>query len=574
MLTLILALLAQSPAAQPATGTLQGIVVKAGTLEALSRATVEIRGDDTRSAPIATTTTEADGRFLFRNLRPGRYGVVVTRPGYVRRAMTATIVAGQEAPGVQVALTATGAIYGRIFGADGAGIGNVEVAALTSRFQNGRRTFSAVQTARSNDRGEYRLFWLSPGRYYIRATHRDAQSEMIGMPARSVGGFQIMGGSTQTGTYAVRGSGDQSFVDLYGPGGQNPDGSEYVPVYFPATFDEQAAIAIDIRAGSEQGSVDVPVTPVRARHVRGAVINGATGQVAEYAGIREVPADPFARMGRVGMANSAPAPNNPDGSFDLELLPGRHTLMGTAGSGVGYVTVEVGDTDIDGLNIVATPTFSVRGRLVTDGAPVPAADLENLRISLVRNLTVLPPPSSYSLPLPDGSFSLSATAGDFWISLAPLLNLGPLPPFLTRPRSLEHAYVKSVSLGNVDVLNSGVRLEGPPGSPMEIVIGMNPGALEGVVAEDAQPAAGATVVLLPDVRRRYDLYKTTTTDPAGRFRLDRIAAGDYTLFAFEDVSEGAWEDPDFIRQHEARGTSIRIVDGSNQIVRLTTIPAQ
>ena len=58
------------------------------------------------------------------------------------------------------------------------------------------------------------------------------------------------------------------------------------------------------------------------------------------------------------------------------------------------------------------------------------------------------------------------------------------------------------------------------------------------------PAAGVTVALLPNVRGRFDLVRTATTDPSGRFRLDRVAPGDYKVFAWSEVSDGDWQDPD------------------------------
>ena len=131
------------------------------------------------------------------------------------------------------------------------------------------------------------------------------------------------------------------------------------------------------------------------------------------------------------------------------------------------------------------------------------------------------------------------------------------------PPSLQRAYVKSIRLGDVDVLNSGLRLQGAPAGQLEIVIGTAPGAVEGSVFNDSQTAGpGVTVVLLPDVRRRTDLYKTTTTDPSGRFRIDRVPPGDYRAFAWQEISDGAWQDPDFMQGQEARGTPVRVGEGA------------
>jgi hypothetical protein len=596
----LIALLTQNVAAQPApSGTIQGTVMKDGTSEALSRATVELRADDGRAPqipaipqrlavdppPLLTTTTEADGRFEFRNVRTGRYRLVTNRPGYVRRPMSVTVTAGRTEE-VQLMMTATGAISGRVYGQNGEALGNIDVSALKPSYQNGRRVFTAVQSVRTNDRGEYRLFWLAPGRYFVRATHPQAETGMMAMitPGARIGaGFESSnssgGGPGPNSLFAIRSTGDSVLFDAFAPNDNDSRADRYVPVYFPGTTDDQSASAIDLRAAADAGGIDVPVTPVRERHVRGVVVNGATGQVAQYAGLSEVQTDPLmARPGGGpdgGLSRNGRPPVDPDGSFDVTLLPGRHTLSGTAGTGVGYLTIEVRDADIEDVRIVAMPQFDIAGRIVSDG-PLDAAALANVRISLRRELPAPMTPTSYSVPRADGTFVVSATPGDYRVNFAPLLNLVLLPgPFLTVPPGLANAYVKSITLGDIDVLTYGVHFDRPPTNPLEIVIGTHPGAVEGTIAGDRQTAtSGISVVLVPNSRNRFDLFRTATIDPSGQFHLDRVPPGDYKLFAWDDLSDGAWQDPDFIRAYEDRGTPVRVREGAKDSIRLTTIAVQ
>ena len=594
LLLALLALLAQTALAQqPVTGSIQGFVSRAGTNEALSKATVEIRGDNRSDGssvrPDYTTTTGSDGRFLIPNVRPGRYRAEVTRPGYVRRTLGVAVFGGQTED-LRAPLMPTAAISGRVYGSSGEPLGNVDVAALTPSYLNGRRTLAPLQTVRTDDRGEYRLFWLPPGRYYVRATHPDAQGPMERMMGAS--GFVSMFFSTaRPGFNVVRSTGDPAAASLplTQPAETQPV-ERYMPVYFPGTIAEQAALVVDLSPGADAGGVDIPLAPVRARHVRGVVINGATGQLAQYAGL-EVDGSDVGRAPPPGFFARDALKIDPEGSFDLTLFPGPHTLMGTAGTGVGYAFVDVGDADIEGVQIIAIPAVNIAGWIVVEGpldqkAPggsVPSADLEDLRISLRRDLPVQSSPSlfappdnnvHYSLPRPDGSFVVEATPGDLQVSVAPLLNLTSRPNVNPPvPASLQHAYVKSVRLGDVDVLNSGLRLQGSVAGSLEIVIGTATGVFEGGVSADGQPAGpGTTVVLMPDVRRRTDLYKTTTTDPAGRFHMENVPPGSYRAFAWQDVSDGAWHDPDFMPAHEARGATVAISEGRTTNIQLTVIP--
>ena len=568
---------AQAPPPAASSGSVQGLVASAGTVEPLARVVVELRGEDDRMPAPVSTITEADGRFAFRTVRGGRYRLLATRPGYVSRPISIT-VAGGRTEEVAVTMTATGAIAGRVSGQSGEPLGNVEVAALKSSYVNGQRILTAAQSVRTNDRGEYRLFWLAPGRYLVRATHPQAASGLMTMfgQGRMGGGPMIFGGGVgPNGFFGIRSTGDPGLFDAIAPGTDTLS-DQYVPIYFPGTHDDQAASVIDLRAGAELGAIDVPVIPVRERHVRGVVINGATGQVAQYAGLSEVHAGslPGGLGGGPGggLSNGGQNPIDPDGSFDVALLPGRHTLMGTAGTGAGFVTLAVGDADQEGVRIVAMPAFNVTGRIVTD-APVENADLTNVRVSLWRELPVPTPSSSYSLPRADGTFVVAATPGSYRMNLAPFLNLAPeLARFVAVPKGFENAYVKSMRLGEVDVLNGGVHLEGPTTSVLEIVLGMNPGSIDGTVLTAAQSAAaGATVALLPDLRGRFDLVRTATTDASGHFRIDRVAPGGYKLFAWNEAGEGDWLDPDVMRASEGRGTPLRVVDGTTARVRLVSI---
>jgi protocatechuate 3,4-dioxygenase beta subunit len=578
-------------------GVIQGIVVKAGANESLSKTTLELRGDNDpvpaasgppgfpalATKPLSNTTSEADGRFLFRNVRPGRYRIVATRPGYVRR-LTSVSVTGGSTSDVQIALTATAAISGRVSSSTGEPIGNVAVEALTASYDSGRRLLSSVQLVRTDDRGEYRLFWLPPGRYFVRATHPDTAVGVMGMmlglgPAARFGntGFGF-GGPGPAGVFATRATGDSGLFDAFGgPSGVDPSAEQYVPIYFPAALDEQGASPVDLREGTDAGGIDIPVSSVRPRHVRGFVVDGTTGQVAQYAGLRLVtdessslgPGGGLSGVPGAGLSNDGRNPIDPDGSFDVTLLPGRHTLAGTAGTGVGYVTVEVLESDLDNVRIVAMPQFDLAGRITADGE-ISNADLSQLRISLARELPVVTRPSSYSVPRADGTFVVSATSGDYRVNVAPFLTASPTPGgSLNLPKSLEAAYLKSLRLGNVDVLNRGVRLEGRPEAALDIVIGTRPGAIQGAVAD---APAGVMVALVPDVRTRFDLWKTAATDPSGQFQMSRVPPGNYKLFAWDGVSERAWQDPDFLRLYEDRGTSATVREGATEIVRLITLP--
>jgi 5-hydroxyisourate hydrolase-like protein (transthyretin family) len=540
---------------------LQGVVYKKGTNQPLSDATVELRQDQENATVLKTMTTEDDGRFLFDNVAPGRYRVTVSRRGYTRPPLTIA-VAARQATEIQLPMTPAGTISGHVYDANGQPLGNIEVLAMKATYPDGRRKLTPVQSATTNDLGEYRLFWLAPGRYYVSAVHPKAQ----GMMRQMMLGFGISASGMSIGSMInTTTKSDPAYAGI-----DPEDQSErYAPIFFGGTTDEQSATPVDIRPGTEVGGASIMVGPVRPRHVRGIVIDGLTGKPAQYASL-SMPTDSDGPRGKEFEVDRERS------TFDLLLLPGSHTLNATSASGEGSVTFQLFDVDIENLAIPTTPTFEITGRISVEGEPNSGAALGSLRMTLRHDPPREEPSSTlmgYSSPLPNGSFVLSASAGDYRVNIAPLLNVASLRLPATLPPALQIAYVKSIRLGNVDVLNGVLHLEGKPSMPLEIVVGKNSGAIDGQVVTNPQgSAADISVVLVPDVRRRSELYRSTTTDVSGRFQFDRVPPGDYKIFSWEEVQDGAWYDPEFLRTVENRGTPIRIVEGRTENARVEAIP--
>ena len=82
-----------------------------------------------------------------------------------------------------------------------------------------------------------------------------------------------------------------------------------------------------------------------------------------------------------------------------------------------------------------------------------------------------------------------------------------------------------------------------------------------------------TVVLVPDTARRTrrDLFQTAVSDASGRVNLTGIAPGDYKVFAWENVIEDSWEDPEILRMYDSRGQAIRLNDTSKETLTLRVI---
>ena len=136
-------------------------------------------------------------------------------------------------------------------------------------------------------------------------------------------------------------------------------------------------------------------------------------------------------------------------------------------------------------------------------------------------------------------------------------------------------YVKSVRSSAIDALSGLLRVDSRS-SPiqLDVVIGANGGSIDGAVVDDKrEPQADIKVALIPDAaqRQRNDLYKDAVTNESGRFQMQSIAPGTYTLLAWDDVEDGAWFDPEFLKRFEGRGTRVRVDEGGKLNIELSPV---
>lgn len=164
--------------------SIHGTVIDSKTGQPIKNAEVSLRtfSAGNRGEPTAAIS-DAEGHFAFDNLAAGQYRVTASRNGYISRsprfggmrAAAITVSSGQSADTV-VRLIPSSVISGRVTSEGDEPVPNVNVQAMKYAYQNDRRQLTDVGTASTNDRGEYRIWGLPPGKYYVRTTHPRAQA--------------------------------------------------------------------------------------------------------------------------------------------------------------------------------------------------------------------------------------------------------------------------------------------------------------------------------------------------------------------------------------------------------------
>jgi hypothetical protein len=602
--------------APPANGSLEGVVVRIGDgNEAVGKASVELRGPQG-----AFLTTENDGRFNFTGLRPGSYRVVVRRDGYWPAeygqrwvdgpGQPIALGANQKVSGARIVMTPGGVIAGRIANRAGQPMPGARVRAMRPTVDQNQRALQVIREAVANDLGEYRLSDLIPGRYYISAT-------VIDPPASGATTLTLNPDAAAGEAGASRSTPRQ--VTARPPGNGLAEGEVYAPIFFPAVPDSRQAIAVNIDPGTEYRAADIFVYPTQTYHVRGVVANlqllpGAQNAAGGARGEQPAPAAQQAPRGRGGAGGGATAvrlaPLDPNGSsyttqvdaatgqFDFQqVVPGSYiAYMFVQGLTVrASSTVDVLGGDVAGVFMDVIPGINIPVDIRFDGEPPQGLpDVSSINLVLWRDPTLMGAPP---IPLNGPTRAIENLAlGDYRVYANPLLS--PLRGIDSPTRTnWPNAYIKSIRLGDVDVLNGGLHLAShmdtvtrlitqaqapetpdpkPPELMLEVIVGTNPGAVRGrVVNENQEPLASLTVTLLAENAAnrivRTDMYKVTSTDAMGQFEVKGLPPGDYKLFAWDGIEKGGWLDPVLVGQYEELGKPVRIEEGKIQTVELPGI---
>jgi len=197
-LAAVATLFAQAPAPAPdkpreqtpALCTVSGRVVTAADGTPLKSARVILGQEhEGRHSRNYAARSDSDGHFTLKGILPGRYKFFALHNGYVDQEYKANGVNGGAVlalhPGEQLAdvlfrLTMAAVITGRVTGEDGAALVHLRLLAMykptdeevieEDLSESQRQEPSWASAAYTDDRGQYRIFGLKPGEYYVQAT--------------------------------------------------------------------------------------------------------------------------------------------------------------------------------------------------------------------------------------------------------------------------------------------------------------------------------------------------------------------------------------------------------------------
>src|SRR5229473_1659800 len=519
--------------------SLSGMVVKLAGSEPLRSATVELQSLEDRTHKVSVTT-DAGGRFQIKGIDPGRYRLKVTRNGFVTQeygqktpsdpGSDLRLSTGQDLKDLLFRLIPWSVISGRILNEDGEPLPWAQVSSLREVYREGKRKLSSEVLVPTNDLGEYRLFGLKPGRYFVSAKYKP--------------GLHII----------ARGEVREDDSKDSRP--------EFMPIYYPNSPDPAKASTITLKAGEELTAVEILLRPVTTYRVGGRVYNMVAGRRSSTGVIVQL--EQHNSNVAWGSPDHQSIVENADGSFEIAgVLPGSYTLSAFwFEDGRRYQarqSIEVGNANVEGVNLTIATGIAVSGRIVWDRKP--SLDRDELLVS------ISPADSRISFNGPARVVGNSFVLRDVFEGTYRLAVSG----------QSKDCYTKSLRYGSNDALESGFTVVRGAQSSLEVSISSRGARVQGAVMDqDKLPVTGLWVVLVPDEAHRDQsrLYQKVTTDQYGRYLLKGVAPGDYKIFCWDEVEDGAWEDPDFLRAFENRGQKISVEDADVKTVDVVAIRAK
>jgi hypothetical protein len=528
----------EPPPRQPARGTasVSGRVVAADSGRPIGGARV-LLSSSRSGAQSRTGRTDASGRFEIEGLPAGLYDVTVTKEGYIRasvggRASTGedssmAIVEGQRVEKLVFELVRGGVITGRVLSEDGDPLPRLQVRALRVHYTLGERRLTVTESDRTDDRGEYRLFGLSPGRYYVAATM--TPDDVIGRSDRE----QAASGDERLG---------------------------YAATYYPTTTMLSQAMPIAVAGGVEVRGIDFMALSTQLAEVSGAVIS--PGSVAR-ASVHLIPDEAGAGATRSGIVSQ-------DGTFRIrDVAPGSYLVVArdmgeSPGTGPHRTTrpfavqsMVVAGHNISGIVLVLGSGATISGTMIfQSGHGRPAPHFSAVHITLhSQSATGLSP--SASVPDTDGAFVVTG------VPPVPVLLRATVASQRGQGPDASQWHLKEVWVSGRDVIDTPFQT-GPDQQLADVmlVFGDRVTTLRGTLKD----SRGAGVPFRPVVVFPADemlwaqphsrRLRVVRTNDGGGFEVRGLPPGHYLVHALDRSNEHEWNDPDVLKALRLRAVAV------------------
>lgn len=513
------------------TARIRGRVLAADSGQPLRKAQVRAFSPELRETRM--TTTDAQGVFELKDLPAGRYTLNASKGSYVGLQYGQTrplepgkpleILDAQTVERVDFALPRGSIITGRVVDDFGEAVADVQVMPMRYQFNQGRRRLMPTgRSSTTNDIGEFRIFGLPPGQYYVSATLRNFMA------------------------------------------GESDDRSGYAPTYYPGTPNVAEAQRVSVGLGQTMTDINLALVATRTAKVGGTAVD-SQGRPMTNGGMVMV-----MQRGNMFFGPSGNAQIRPDGSFSVSgLAPGEYTLRANApptdGTMPEFATadVTVNGEDITGVRLAAAKQITATGRLViTDPAAAQTLRVGSLRLMVQPanpdDMMMMMGPSGGTVK-DDYTFEIKTPPGRMNVRVGV-----PTPGWV----------LKAVRWNGVDVTDTGIDFAaGSEIAGIEVELTNRPAEVSGAVTNArGEPVKDYSVIFFSQDR---DLWAgnsrymaTSRPDQDGRFKVRSLPPGSYYAVALDYVEPGDSSDPDFLERVRSKAITFSLNEGDARTLDL------
>jgi hypothetical protein len=489
----------QPPKADEKPASVQGEVRNSVSGMPIERAHVSLRRYNSGGFDKYGALTNAEGKFRITGIPAGSYMVTLDRVGYVAPSeMTRSpvmLASDEKKDNLQLKLVPVGTISGRVLDADGQPVGWIQVEAD----QGGR----AQRSGMTDDRGQYRIGGLSPGKYRVRAV---PQNLPLPPEIRTDGTTEV----------------------------------HYAATYHPGGVEEKGGSRVVVGPASDVMGIDIRMVRTPIVRLAGKVSGMPEGAKNMY--VQVIPAN----GGQGGFQQGAGV--KPDGSFEIwRPNPGKYNVRArNYNSGEmlasAAVEVEVGDSDIENIWLTLVAPEEIRGQLEFEDegakeAPQMGGGPTPTRVGAQGTPQAPPPRPPRRILFREVSDMMGQPMGD--VSEDGAFTIPKVMPgkYIVSTQGYP-GYVKSIRMGDTASEGPALNLnQGSGGARVTVTLSSAFGEVGGTVRDDKGPAAGARVVLQSTLSTWMSLYAESQAD--GTYSFKSVAPGTYHLLATDEGEIGA-----------------------------------
>ncbi len=510
------------PAAPAGTCSLAGrmVIATASGVAPVRRARVVLESSALKQP--MTTETDSEGRYRFSALPAGPYRAHGEKAGFVakladpRRVFEAPtpidLRAGQSAT-ADFVMQAGAALEGRLIKENGDPAANIVVSAVRLAYDVTGRKPVAVQQARTDDLGRFRVHTLPPGDYYVDAAPDPLDAAR--MPP------------------------------------QGPRPSVLSRTYYPgsARFDDARIVSVTV--GQTLSNLDFSVSSASVARL-GARLATAAGQPANDGGFR------VQRVGGpTGEVRGSASPGGNQVSY-AAVPAGDYWLMGVwrsapgADAEFGITRITVAGEDQLNLSVVTAKAPSLTGRVEGVAIP-PGLQVVAYETAYEWPAIVGDQPWKWTAPVAaDGTFTFSALPGPRLLRLTGVANA----PTISR-----------IVAGDVDVTDVPTEIKPGESMAVRIVAAPNTATLSGSVKDSTGVGIEkARVVVFSDDERtwgpRSRMVKAVESNATGQYEVRGLLPGTYWVIALDYLDENAWNDATVLAKLKTGAISLTTAGGA------------